>query len=490
LKDKISYKDLTFKLNFPKTKTGNWSIIGMGGNSQIIVNELDYGIEERTFESYGEKLDNYTSLGVLAVSNRIYPSKKIKIANLLMVSENTVKNVIDTFDAVEESLFLWAVEDTKEIKFSASTTVNYKISPTINFNSGVIYDHFLLSYNDMEYIKSQYVTYTDTSNAQASMLRAFLGFKYQISPRIESYLGLHTQVFLFNNSNSIEPRGSIKFTINEKSDFAYGFGLHSQTQPKVVYFVRTQKSNNQAVLTNKHLDFTKSIHNIIGYNYLINKNLRLKAEAYYQYLFDVPVSIPQPEYSSINFGTEYYIERKDSLTNSGKGQNYGIEFTLERYLYKNFFYLFTASLFESNYTGADNQKRSTAYNGEYAFNMLGGYELTFPKKYVSLIFGIKFTYAGGSPYVPFDPVKTVENSRAEYDWSQAYKVKREDYKRASLRLGVRRNFSKVSMETTFDFQYRTNYTSIYLERIDVSTGEIIDTNKMGFYPMINMRISF
>jgi hypothetical protein len=152
--------------------------------------------------------------------------------------------------------------------------------------------------------------------------------------------------------------------------------------------------------------------------------------------------------------------------------------------------LFTASLFESNYTGADNQKRSTAYNGEYAFNMLGGYELTFPKKYVSLIFGIKFTYAGGSPYVPFDPVKTVENSRAEYDWSQAYKVKREDYKRASLRLGVRRNFSKVSMETTFDFQYRTNYTSIYLERIDVSTGEIIDTNKMGFYPMINMRISF
>jgi hypothetical protein len=490
LKDKISYKDLSFKLNFPKTKTGNWSVIGMGGNSQIITNELDYSLDERTFDTYGEKLDNYTSLGVLAVTNRIYPGKNMKITNILAATENTVKNRIDTFDVTDQSLFLWAVEDTREIKFSASTNVNYKISSAIDFNSGIIYDHYLLSFNDMEYIKGQYLTYTDTTNAQASMLRAFMGFKYQISPRIESYLGLHALVFLFNNSKSLEPRGGIKFTINDKNDIAYGFGLHSQTQPKVVYFVQTQKSNNQVVLTNKNLNLTRSIHNTLGYNYLINKNLRLKVEAYYQYLFDVPIRTPQPEYSSINFGTEYYIERKDSLTNDGSGQNYGLEFTLERYLHQNFFYLFTASLFESNYTSADNHKRNTAYNGKFAINMLGGYELTFPKKYVSLIFGLKLTYAGGSPYVPFDPVKTVENGRAEYDWSQAYQVYREDYKRASLRLGVRRNFKTVSMETTFDFQYRTNYTSIYLERIDVTTGEIIDTNKMGFYPMINMRISF
>lgn len=490
MKDQIAYKDLSFKFNFPNTKTGNWSIIGMGGNSQIIIDELDYPENERTFDTYGEKLDNYTSMGVVGITNRVYPSKKMKITNALVVTGNTVKNRIDTFDVEDQFLFLWAIEDTKEIKFSASTKLNYKITPTISLNSGITYDYYLLSFNDVQYFTGQYVHYTDTANASASMLRAYVGSKQQLNPRLETYLGLHTQFYFFNNSKSIEPRAGIKFTINEQNDIAYGFGLHSQLQPKVLYFVRTEQSTGQMEYTNKDLDFTKSIHNTLGYNFLINKNLRLKVEAYYQYLFDVPIRIPQPEYSSINFGTEYYVERKDSLKNEGTGQNYGIEFTLERYLYRNFFYLITASLFESNYTSTDNIKRNTAYNGQYALNALGGYELTFPKKYVSLIFGINFTYAGGGPYVPFDPVKTVETGRAQYDWDNAYKVNREDYKRVSLRLGVRRNFKKASMETTFDFQYRSGYTSIYQERIDVKTGEIIDTNNMGFYPMINMRISF
>lgn len=490
MKDRIAYKDLSFKLNFPNTKTGNWSIIGMGGNSQIILDEQEYSEDERTFDTYGEKLDNFTSMGVVGITNRIYPSKKTKITNTLVATGNTVKNSIDTFSDQDQSLFLWAVEDTKEIKFSASTKLNYKLSPKNSLNAGIIYDHYLLSFNDVEYLAGEYVNYTDTTNTSASMLRAFIGYKQQLSSRFETSLGLHAQYYFFNNSKSIEPRVGIKFTINEQHDIAYGFGLHSQTQPKVLYYVRTERNNGQVDYTNKDLDFTKSIHNTLGYNFLINKNLRLKIEAYYQYLFDVPVRIPQPEYSSINFGTEYYIERKDSLQNEGTGQNYGIEFTLERYLYRNFYYLITASFFESNYTSTDNIKRSTAYNGKYALNALGGYELTFPKKYVSLIFGINLTYAGGSPYVPFDPKKTVATGRAQYDWDNAYKVNRDDYKRISLRLGVRRNFKKASMETTFDFQYRSDYTSIYQERIDVTTGEIIDTKNMGFYPMINMRISF
>lgn len=488
--ERVMYKDLSFKLNFPGTKTGNWSIIGMGGNSQIVIDELDYDEADRTFETYGEQLDNYTAMGAAGIVNRIYPSSKSKITNSLSITGSSVKNVIDTFTVEEKDPFLWAKEDTKEIKLSLSTRINQRINNTSSLTYGAIYDHFFLSYNDVEYMQGDYVNYTDTSNAQASLIRAHAAYKKLLGARFESTIGIYGQYFIFNKTSSIEPRASLKFNMTEKASLAYGIGLHSQTQPKMVYFVQTPTANNTYAFTNKDLDFSKNIQQSVSYNHLLSDFLNLKIEAYYQYLYDVPVGMNQAEYSLINFGTEYYVERKDSLINNGKGQNYGIEFTLEQYLHRNFFYMLTASLFESNYTGNDNKKRNTAYNGRYALNALAGYELTFPKKYVSMIFGINLTYAGGSPYVPFDQEATIENGRATYDWEKAYTVKREDYKRISLRLGIRRSMKKSSIETTFDLQYRSDYTSIYLERIDVTTGEIINTNNMGFYPMINMRINF
>ncbi len=489
-KKRIDYKDLSFKLNFPGTKTGNWTLIGMGGNSRIIMDEMKLDDDERTFETYGEKLDNSTAMGVFGITNRVYPSKKAKIVNSLSITGNVVENLVDTFNVADNSLFRWGIEDTKEVKLAASTKVNYKLGVGSSITAGVVYNHYIMSFNDVQYMDGNYHVYSDTANAQLNLMRVFVGYKKMVGARFEGYLGLHSQLLFYNNSKAIEPRAGLKFMINEKSDISYGFGLHSQLQPKVVYFVQTENSVGQNELTNQNLDFTKSIHNTLAYNYLINKYLRLKVETYYQHLFDVPVHNSVPQYSLINFGTEYYVDRQDSLVNKGTGQNYGVEITFEQFLHRNFFYLFTASLFESNYSSTDKVKRSTAYNGQFAVNALAGYELAFPKKNVAMIFGINLTYAGGSPYVPFDQENTVKQGRVMYDWENAYTVRRDAYKRASLRLGIKRNMKKASMETTLDFQYRSDYTSVYQERIDVTTGEIINTSNMGFYPMINMRISF
>jgi hypothetical protein len=41
-----------------------------------------------------------------------------------------------------------------------------------------------------------------------------------------------------------------------------------------------------------------------------------------------------------------------------------------------------------------------------------------------------------------------------------------------------------------DLQYRTNYTNVYLQRIDPKTGEIRNFFKMGFFPMATWRVQF
>jgi hypothetical protein len=63
--------------------------------------------------------------------------------------------------------------------------------------------------------------------------------------------------------------------------------------------------------------------------------MRLKVEPYYQYLYNVPGK-SGTSFSMINFTQDWTF--RDSLANNTTGQNYGIDFTLERFLHNGYFF--------------------------------------------------------------------------------------------------------------------------------------------------------
>lgn len=97
----------------------------------------------------------------------------------------------------------------------------------------------------------------------------------------------------------------------------------------------------------KNLDFTKAHHWVLGFDALLTDHLRLKAETYYQYLYDVPVEEHPSYYSMLNAGANWGLNTRDFLTNEGEGWNYGVEFTLEKFYHNNWYFLTMASLFDS-----------------------------------------------------------------------------------------------------------------------------------------------
>jgi hypothetical protein len=105
-------------------------------------------------------------------------------------------------------------------------------------------------------------------------------------------------------------------------------------------------------------------------------------------------------------------------------------------------------------------------------------------------FGLRATWAGGNPYIPYDVSQTVATGEPVYDWENSFVPRYPDYKRISFRFGVRRNRQHQSMEFMIDLQYRTNYTNVYLQRIDPRTGQVKDFFEMGFFPMGTWRIQF
>ncbi|MCG7860310.1 TonB-dependent receptor, partial [Flavihumibacter sediminis] len=86
-------------------------------------------------------------------------------------------------------------------------------------------------------------------------------------------------------------------------------------------------------------------------------------EAYYQQLYNLPVANADTNiFSTINEGLDFqYVD----LVNKGKGSNYGIELTLERFFNRNYYYLINASVYNSTYKALDGIERNTRFNGNY-----------------------------------------------------------------------------------------------------------------------------
>ncbi|MCB2208102.1 MAG: TonB-dependent receptor [Bacteroidetes bacterium] len=490
LEESARYQDLSFNLNFPTIKAGVFSLFGMGGSSGIKNLDSDKEIEDWTFATHGEDLKSKSVLFSLGFSHHYYFNSTTSLQSRISAVGSRVETQIDTFSIANETPFIKNGENSSEMIYGFSTQLSKKFNAASTFDVGLSWDLYDVDYEDSLYMKQAYKQQTNIKT-QFSLFSAFAQWKYEFSNTFSTYVGLHYQYFTLNGSQLPEPRLGLQWKVNARQSISFGAGLQSQTQARLMYFVQTPLPDDKYALTNKQMDFSKSLQFVLGYDYLITEFFRLKAETYYQHLYDIPVKQSIPQYSILNEGAEFFLERMDSLVNRGTGTNYGLELTLEKFMSRNYYFLLTASLFQSKYKGYDGMERSTSFNNNYVLNAVGAYELPFGKrKNRALILGLRMTLAGGKPYVPFDQEATVEEGQVVYDWEDAYVPRHQDYFRTSFRVGIRRNERKFNTTFLFDLQYRANYTYIFMYRIDVVTGKIIQDYQMGWYPNATVRFQF
>jgi hypothetical protein len=312
--------------------------------------------------------------------------------------------------------------------------------------------------------------------------------KHKFTDLLSMTGGVHFLYFSLNGSRSAEPRVGLKWNFKPGQSISFGAGIQSQLQPRLFYFTETIVDSD-TFLTNKHLDFTKSSQAILSYDRSISKDMRIKTEVYYQYLSGIPVEEASSTWSMVNFGTSFFEEREDSLVNTGTGENYGLELTVEKFLSKNYYFLLTTSFFQSTYTASDHVKRNTIYNGNYVFNFLTGYTFKI-KKHNSLNLDLKTVYAGGKHYIPVDLNASGIAGAKIYDYSRAYEPKYKDYFRIDTRIGYKANFKKFNAELAFDLQNITNQKNILLESYDVDTNSVFYDYQLGLFYVFLIRFQF
>ena len=172
-----------------------------------------------------------------------------------------------------------------------------------------------------------------------------------------------------------------------------------------LYQSRQPQEDGSFVQNNRDLGFTRAAHGVLGYEWMLSSDLRFKSEIYYQHLYDVPIwptdTIQDDFLQTFSVLNSFDGWTSSALANEGTGRNYGIEFTLEKFFTRGYYFLSTLSLYESRYTPVDGIERSTRFDGSYIFNAVGGKEWTFgPANNKVLSLNGRAIFSGGKREAP------------------------------------------------------------------------------------------
>ncbi len=488
------YQDLSFKLNFPMKK-GRISLFGLAGKSTISM-----------LDSEDDAADLYTSEGMDLVSgsesmatglnySRFHNENTYSKFVFSFVHQNTF-TTMDQFKPNQVPEFSYR-EDNIEQRVSFKYIFNKKISRRLSNRSGIYFDKFghrldaqQLRYDDAAW---EYLLNNEKSIANGpALFSSYTQVVYKFSDQFEIKPGIHFMYFGLNDHYSFEPRFGASWKTSPTTSINFGYGKHARLQSMVTYFLETIYDDNTIVLDNKNLDFTKTHHWVLGFDALLARQLRFKTEAYYQYLYDVPVEKKTSSYSLVNAGAGWGLNTRNTMVNEGEARNYGVELTLEKFFYRNYYFLTTLSLFDSKYTASDGIERNTAFNGHFVFNALAGKEFSLGDK-STLVFDVKLTWAGGKRYTPIDLEASRNTNEAfgtEYYDELAWSMQFPDYLKADVKIGFRKDGKKVSQLWEFYVENVTNHKNPINQLYSSSKDEIETIYQLGFFPLFNYRIYF
>ncbi len=486
------YQDLTMKLNFPETKTGHWQFTAVGGKSSIAILDSKRDTADLSFGNGRNNIYNGTDMGVAILSNLYRVNRKSYIKTMLSATYQKRFTHVDSLSP-SNNTFLSYAEGTSNIKGILHSYYHNKINSRNNIRAGIIitkmYSHLQDSFlNDNG--KMQTLREFDGQNY---LTQLYVEHKYYINSNISLSSGLHYLYWLMNQSKSVEPRLGLRWAVKPRKTITAGYGLHSQLQPLEIYYSQVVNNQGHYIKNNTNLDLSKAHHFVLGYEQTFGRNIRLKVEAYYQNLYNIPVDTnANSSFSLLNFGAEFNsLPVRDKLTNKGTGNNKGIEITFEKNFSKGYYWLLTGSFFDSRYKTISGKEYNTAFNGKYVINALFGYEWKMGRKKNNIFsINIKSTVAGGRRKTPTNIDSSIVYGEQRFDNDQSYAQQYRQYVRTDIRIGFKLNGKHITQEWAIDIQNAFNQLNPLTEIYNPDEKRIVTQYQQGFLPIALYRIQF
>ncbi|GAB4347927.1 MAG: carboxypeptidase-like regulatory domain-containing protein [Flammeovirgaceae bacterium] len=478
-----TYTDGSFKIYVPTKKAGEFSIFGIGGKSFI---NQDY--KNKNDVRYAK--EKYSAgVGAFGVQHQLLFSEKSSLKSTLLLSTTTTgwdyKKQIgqDTFERRG-----WI--DNQYYTFRGSVVFNHKFNARHRLQMGAIRSnyYFDLKYDEYDEVDDRMKNYV-TENNNSALNQVYTQWKWRITDRLTLNSGVHALHFELNDDYSIEPRVGLKWFAHPKHAFSIGFGMHSRIESISHYFARVE-SDGVISQPNKNMKMSRARHYVMGYDAYLTENLHFKTEIYYQDLYKLPVEEDSLGIWALLNRSEGFVQ--DKFVNKGRGYNYGVEFTLERFFSNRYYFMITTSIFESKYKALDGVWRNTRFNNRFVSNVLAGKEWDVSRngKQKTFTTSFKMSWAGGFRYTPIDLQKSIDKGEAVYITDKAWKSSAPNYYRLDMQLSLRVNKKRTTRFWMLDMQNLTNNQNLFAIYYDNENKSIENATLLGFLPVLSYKVIF
>ena len=478
-----TYQDLAFKFNFVTKKAGTFSFWGIG-----LIDKSGTNPETDTtlWDYYQDKEEGLAKqyMGAAGLNHRILINTSAFLNTSLVFSGNG----LDLYTKRLDSNLVLTPENriksfTQNITFR--TYLNKKFSPKHTIRTGFTAKglNYQLELQD-NILGGENLSTIVSETGFTTLLSAF----YNSNIRTEKFtfnLGINTQLFTLNSNYTIEPRLGISFKINQNNQLSFAYGLHSRLERLNIYFIKDPQTSEDV---NKNLDFSKAHHFVLGYDKNLGEHTHLKIEAYYQQLFNIPI-IENSTYSLINLENDWFLDNK--FVNKGLGKNYGIDITLEQYINKGFYYLISASVFDSKYKTDLDDWYDTRFNRTFLLNALAGKEFELgAEKQKILGINLKISWQGGDRYSPVDSSTSILAKEVIYDETKPFTKQLQSAFTAHITINYKWNRKKTSHELALKVINATAYSDYFGHRLNLKTQKIEELREVVILPNLSYKVSF
>jgi hypothetical protein len=491
------YQDWVFNITTGNGKLGKFSFFGMGGISHI--SEIGSQLDTTDFYAQTDQdaydKSNFSNFGIqhtLDIGSQSYLRTVVSYAHTLLDYEQ-YQYPDPTPPYKDRWLQVQNHSTTSSVRWSSY--YNQKVNSRLSYRIGASGEGLGINSLIIDKTGQPASAPFDTSanvNGNPLLWQYFAQFRYRVSTKCTLTGGVHGMSYGLNGSHDLEPRVSFIYQLPSNQLLSLSYGLHSQLQPEPVYFRLFDVTSRVHDPGNRNLGFTRAHHFIAGYEKRLLPDWRIKVEAYYQYLFDVPVEKNPTGFSMLNEGADFTFPGLVGLVNKGKGYNRGVELTAEKFFSRGYYVLFTTSVFDSKYRGSDGVLRNTAFNYKYVYNLLAGREWKIGPHGNAFTFDTRLSAIGGRYTTPVDLAASVQHGYEIPDTLHYNSQQLDAYFRLDTKFGFRVNSGKRKRSQTFylDLQNVTNRKNIFMLQYNNARAEAVPVYQIRFFPDILYRIQF
>ncbi len=483
-----NYWDFQYKVTHKFNAKTTLTAIGVGA-----IDEFKFGVPRNSDASKEYVLRatpfinqwNYT---VGATVKHLITNGFVSVA----LSRNMFDNKLDQFEDAQNA------DETKRTLGLKSQEIENKLRIDVNksingwkFSYGVSAQ--FVKYNNNAFIRIQNPLFNNSGTQIAPAINArfntaiefgrygVFGQISRVFGKLGTSFGLRTDMNDYmtdamNPLSTLSPRLSLSYPISDGITANVSVGKYYKLPTYTVLGFEDNTGNR----VNKNSKYTGSMHYVAGFEFLPTQSLRITAEGFFKKYSNYAVSV-RDGISLANQGGDFGSIGNEAVTTNGEGQTYGFELFAQQKLSKGLFIVASYTFFNSEFAGTNGKLISSAWDTRHLVSFILGKK--FKKGWEM---GLKYRFAGGTPYTPFTSDDALAKSqyvltgRGTQDFTQLNSQRLSGFNQFDFRLDKKWNKKGFTLDIYLDvtnaFAFKNASIPRYTFKRDEITKQIVTTD--------------